>query len=366
LESGNVWPLSLQLGLHYPDRESVLTRVDLTGPTLRLSRFEGTECPNFIFANEEDYAYGRFLLDSRSRGTVIAELGEMHDLFRRTLLWGSLWESVRNAQLAPRTYLAIAVKLLPAESDETLARSLLSRSATALHRYVTPGARRQYVSQFESIAVDRLLHAPNPDLRIVWFRGLESVAQTPQGLARLKDILSGGLVVPGVELRALDRWNIITVLLAQSDPAAESMFAAEKQRDRSGDAQKYAYVAEAARPDPGTKQRYFKDFIGNPSRPEDWVEQTLYAFNYWNQPELTAPYLRMALQVLPQIKRERKIFFLVDWLTAFIDGQQSSSAQAEIYAYMKSSGIGEDLRLKILQAVDELDRTVSIRRKFPN
>jgi aminopeptidase N len=55
----------------------------------------------------------------------------------------------------------------------------------------------------------------------------------------------------------------------------------------------------------------------------------------------------------------------VDWLTAFIEGQQSPAAQAQVYAYLDSGRIDEDLRLKILQAVDELDRTVAIRRKFP-
>jgi aminopeptidase N len=172
--------------------------------------------------------------------------------------------------------------------------------------------------------------------------------------------------VPGVELRALDRWNLVTALVAHGDAAAQAIFAAEKQRDPSGDGQKYAYVTEAARPEAAIKQRYFKDFLHDPSRPEDWIEQSLYAFNYWDQSELTAPYLKDALEALPQIKRERKIFFLVEWLTAFIEGQQSPSAQAQVYAYLNSGGIDGDLRLKILQAVDELDRTVAIRRKFPD
>jgi aminopeptidase N len=281
------------------------------------------------------------------------------------LLWGSLWDSVRNSELAPGDYLALALRLLPAEADETLARSLLSDSATALHRYVSPATRSTYVPQFEALATERMLHSTDPDLRIVWFRSLAAIAETPEGLARLKETLNGQLAVPGVELRALDRWNLVRTLVAHGDPAADAIFAAEKQRDPSGDGQKYAYVAEAARPEAAVKQRYFNDFLHDPSRPEDWIEQSLYAFNYWDQSELTAPYLKDALEALSQIKRERKIFFLVDWLTAFLEGQQSPAAQAQVYAYLNSGEIDDDLRLKILQAVDELDRTVSIRRKFP-
>ena len=366
LGSPDVWPMAMQVGLNYGNRAPVLMRMDLSGKSLQVPDLKNAQCPNFIFANEEDYAYGRFLLDSRSRQAVLRQLGEIHDLFRRTLLWGSLWDSVRNAELDPRDYLALSLSLLPAEGDEMLARGLLSHSATALHRYVSPATRREYVPQFETLAADRMLHSADQDLRIVWFRSLIAMAETPPGLAKLKEILNGSISVPGVELRALDRWNLVTALLAHGDPAADAIFTAEKQRDPSGDAQKYSYAADAARPESAIKDRYFKDFLQNPSRQEDWIEQSLYPFNYWNQAELTGVYLHDALAALPQIKRERKIFFLVDWLTAFIDGQQSPAAQAEVYSYLNSGGIDADLRLKILQAVDELDRTVAIRRKFAN
>jgi aminopeptidase N len=355
----------MQLGLNYANRPPALMRVDLDGKSLQVTDLKGAQCPSFIFANEGDYAYGRFLLDSRSREAATRQLGAIHDLLQRALLWGSLWDSVRNSELAPRDYLALSLELLPSETEEMLTRSLLSHSATSLHRYVSPETRNKYVEQFETLAADRMVHSPDQDMRIVWFRSHTATAETPAALGRLKEVLNGRLTVPGVDLRPLDRWNLVTALIAHGDPDAETIFAAEKQRDPSGDGQKYAYVAEAAKPTQATKQRYFKDFLENPAREEDWIEQSLYAFNYWNQSELTAPYLKPALEALPQIKRERKIFFLVDWLTAFIEGQQSPAAQAQVYAYLDSAQIDADLRLKILQAVDELDRTVAIRRKFP-
>src|SRR5205807_5667682 len=177
LGSAEVWPLAMQLGLNYTNRGPVLMRVDLKGKSLRVSDLQGKECPSFIFANEQDYAYGRFLLDPRSREGAVRQLGEIQDLFRRTLLWGSLWDSVRTSELAPRDYLVLTLRVLPAEPDETLARSLLSHSATALHRYVSPVARSQYVPQFEALAADRMLHSTNADLRIVWFRGLEAITE---------------------------------------------------------------------------------------------------------------------------------------------------------------------------------------------
>jgi aminopeptidase N len=366
LGTRNIWPIATQVVLDYASDSPVRLRADLNRRTVNVPEAVGKPCPSFVFANDQDYAYGRFLLDARSREEVISRLGGMRDLFSRTLLWGSLWESVREAQLDPRAYVELAGKLLPGESDEALARSILGRATWALHRYVSDETRRRLVPGFETLAAEQMLRSPDLNLRIAWFRGYMALAETPAGLARLKELLRGDLSVPGVDLRALDRWNLVTALLAMSDSEAEAVLAAERQHDPSGDSQKYAYAAEAARPDPETKQRFFQEYLRTESRPEDWIEQSLFSFNYWNQSALTAPYLKPALDALPQIKRDRRIFFLMGWLDAFIDGQQSAAAQAEIHRYLETVSLDRDLRLKILEAVDELDRTVNIRRRFPN
>jgi aminopeptidase N len=212
----------------------------------------------------------------------------------------------------------------------------------------------------------QMMESPDLDLRIVWFRALQGLAETPAGLGQLKDLLSGLLEVPGVELRALDRWNLVTAVVAMGDPEGAAVFNDERERDPSGDGQKYAYAAEAARPDAETKEKFFKEYLRTDSHPEDWIEQSLFPFNSWNQSELTAPYLKQALEALPQIKSDRKIFFLENWLDAFIYGQLSAAAQAEVHRYLDTARMDKDLRLKILEAVDELDRTVNIRRRFPN
>ncbi len=183
---------------------------------------------------------------------------------------------------------------------------------------MSPAVRTEFVGKAEALAFDQMLHAPTKDKRIIWFRGFRNLAETGTARGHLKEILSGRLTVPDVELRPLDRWNIVATLIALNDPEAGVFLAAEQQRDPSGEGQKYAYLAQAARPDGKSKQQYFDDYLHNAARPEDWVEQSLGDFNYWNQAELTAPYLRPALDALPQVKRERKIFFMLAWLNAFI------------------------------------------------
>jgi aminopeptidase N len=364
LGEGGVWPLATQVMLNYAKGAPVRVKVEMDSAEAEVKEAVGKPCPTYVFANDQDEAYGRFLLDARSRKAVMQQIASTSDVFTRTLLWGSLWDSVREAELNPREYAELALRLLPQEKDEALAQSLIGRVATTMHWYVTPQVRAQLAAQAETVAYSQMLHAPEQDMRIIWFRGVRAFAQTPLGRAHLKDLLSGKVKVPGVELRQLDRWNMVTSLVALDDQDAAQVLAAEQKRDASGDGKKYAYIAQAAKPASATKKKYFDDYLHGASLPEDWVEQSLGAFNYWNQSELTRPYLRAALGALPQVKRDRKIFFVLGWLNAFIGGQQSAKAQAEVHGFLNSPALDKDLKLKVLEVSDELDRTVRIRAKY--
>jgi aminopeptidase N len=363
LDEGGFWPIAARVLVNYGKSETQ-TRIEWKTARTDFVTGKGGECPRYIFANYQDEAYGRFLLDPVSRRAVMAQLGTVDDVFLRTLLWGSLWDSVREAEMDPREYIDLALRNLPAEKDESLAQSIIGRTITALHRYVSPEVRAQLAPGMEALAADQMLRSPSQDMRITWFRALRGVAESEKARGQLKDMLAGKLVVPGVELRPLDRWNIVESLIAQNDPDATAVLAAEEKRDPSGDGKKYAYMAAASRPDAATKKQYFDEYLHDTARPEDWIEISLGSFNWWNQSDLTLPYLGPALDALPQVKRERKIFFMLAWLNAFIGGQQSAAAQKQVHDFLNSATLDKDLRLKILEVVDELDRTVKIRGKY--
>ena len=369
LNEGVVWPMAMEVGLHYPDGSKWTMPLEMSAAATNIDRpfADGHRpCPAWVFANENDYAYGRFLLDDNSQEYVMAHLGEISDSFERALLWGSLWQSVQVADLDPRRYIELATALLPNEKDEMILAQTMGHSASALHWYTSDADRHRLTPPLDQIAGTHMQQESDRDLRVVWFRGFRALTEGTESRAKLKALLddTGSELIPGIALRPLDRWNMVTTLIALSDPDADKILAREKERDRTTDGQKYAYMAEAARPDAAMKKKYFDDYTANSERPEDWVQTSLGAFNYWNQSALTQPYLEPALQALPQIKRERKIFFLVAWLDAFIGGQQSAKSDQIVHHYLDTGQVESDTRLKILQALDELDRTVKIRQKY--
>jgi aminopeptidase N len=84
-------------------------------------------------------------------------------------------------------------------------------------------------------------------------------------------------------------------------------------------------------------------------------------FNTVEQEQLTLGLLELALRALPELKRSRRIFFVNNWLAAFLGGQRSPAALELVQVFLRDAELDPDLRRKVLEAVDGLERTVSIR-----
>jgi aminopeptidase N len=153
-------------------------------------------------------------------------------------------------------------------------------------------------------------------------------------------------------------------LIGSGDPSGAELLAAETKKDTSDDGRKYAFVSGAAFPQSQSKKKYFADYLAKNDLKEDWVTASLPLFNYWSQTRLTEPFLKPALYALPQLKREKKIFFVVNWLSSFVGGQDSAAALKTVDDFLANNNSDPDLRLKILEVRDELARTVRIRDKW--
>src|SRR5207249_12300111 len=134
--------------------------------------------------------------DERGRQAVVERLGGVSDVFERTLLWGSLWDAIREAGLAPRDFVELALRLLPNETDEALAQNLIGHVTIGLHRYVNQSVRAELVPRAETLASDLMLHSANQDLRIILFRALRHIAERALARAQLKALHPGKLTVP--------------------------------------------------------------------------------------------------------------------------------------------------------------------------
>jgi aminopeptidase N len=368
LGEGGSWPMRLKLLLAPADageKPEVLT-VTLEGAgTTSVREALGKRRPAFVFANFEDYGYGRFLLDDESLAHVARNLGEVKDDFLRALLWGSLWDSVREAEMHPADFVGLAVRNAPRERDEVMLAFILSRAQTAFTRYLSDAQRAPLEAGFEAALYEGMMRAATPGQRITYFRTYREAATSGEALEVLADILAGKLQVPGMTLRSRDRFDIIRALVAAGSGRAPALIKEALEKDGTDDARRYAYAAAAAAPDAGAKKSYFAQFVGDKNIAESWIEAGVGPFNSPRQSALTLPYLEPALAELPALKRTRKIFFVNGWLAAFIGGQCDERAAEAVRDFLaRTPQLDRDLRLKVLEAADGLERCVRVRSKF--
>jgi aminopeptidase N len=373
-----VWPISTKILLGSRTGPGSTVAASFNAPEANVAQPRHASCPAFVYANAGDNAYGRFLLDQRS-ATYLAPvdgtesktvpLTRIHNPFLRSQLLTALWENVRKADVAPSRFAQLALIDLDHEDDESISRILGGHLATAFHAYISPKGAGGLRAIAYGMVRNQMLTAPTLGLRIVSLRTFVAIADHPRAWGDLNGLLTGRLIVPGLTLRPLDRWSMVAKLISSGSPLAQQAFEAQQKSDRSDDGLKYAWAVQAGRADAATKQQYFAAYILSPkdpaAKPEDWLTQSLRPFNAWNQQFFTEPYVKRSLDQLPEIKRDRKIFFLGAWLSAFLDGQTSSAALADVHAWLAEPNIDPDLRRKVLENADELERTVRIRTKFP-
>jgi aminopeptidase N len=418
--------------------------IDLTGRSREMISGDGPATANlpvkFIFPNYGDYGYGIFLLDEKSREYVLKNIQNEKDPFLRSMMWGSLWDSVREGELDPREYVELVVKvqssnfsLPPSQKeqakactlnceDESTVASLLGRVGTAMNYYMSVppagstagrsdtsppanagGSDKGLQTRLENLLIDRMRNADTAGQRITFYRAFLNVAQSENARKVLKEMLGatasttpsakpatppiqeGSLKeattpaakpatppiqegsLKSIPLKTKDKFDIVTRLLILNDPDASKLLADLEKAETTDDAKRYAYAAKAGIPTAENKAKYWNDFTSNKEISESWIEAAFGPWNSIRHADLTLPYLQKALQELPNHKRNRKIFFVNGWLGAFIGGQRSEEALNIVNKFLTDNpNLDRDLRLKILENVDVIERAVKIRNKFKN
>ncbi|HYJ92906.1 MAG TPA: M1 family metallopeptidase, partial [Pyrinomonadaceae bacterium] len=378
-----------------------------------------------ILPNYQDYGYGIFLLDDKSCDYVLKNIQNEKDDFLRSMMWGALWDSVREAELDPREYVELAIKNLPTEKDETITASVLGRVSTAMTYYLSeppavaggltrplsdskvlsgnlqPPAiaggsdKSDLQSRLEAILIERMRTAPTLGQRVTYYRAFLNIVSTENGRNVLKEMLRTGgnlssskaleRTTPSttkqptpllrkegssaatIPLKSKDRFDIVTRLAILSDTDAAGLLADLEKKETSDDGKRYAYAAHAAFATKENKEQFWNDFVNNKDISESWIEAAMVPFNSPRHADLSLPYLERALAELPDLKRNRKIFFVNGWLGSFIGGQKSQKALDTVNKFLADNpNLDKDLRLKILENVDVIERSVKIREKFGN
>jgi aminopeptidase N len=249
-------------GLMLRDRFPVLVPADAASVVLPVDQ----PGPALLLPNDGDLSYCKIKLDPASRDVLASSLGRLPDPLSRAVAWNSVRDLVRDGELAPRQYVTLAARHVPAETDGSIAGHVIGYARwTVADCYLPPGLRGVALADLTSLCRDLLSARPSgraseaggagkgDEMRLVAARGLIDSAAGPDDISALRSWLAAGRAPGGPDLDSRLRWQIL-LRLAVLGAASRAEIEDDADRDSTAAARLSAARCRAALPDHDAKQ----------------------------------------------------------------------------------------------------------------
>ncbi len=211
------------------------------------------EIVDFALLNDGDLAYARVALDAGSLDVLLKGRLQLDDDLARAVVWGALWDMVRNAELRAGDYVDISIRCIDVETDPAVFQSLVFRTFAAFEEYASLARRDELREAVARTAFDRLQQTPpGTDLQLHWTLSFIDAARLPADLDWVAGLLDGRTRLEGLAVDFAVRWAAVTAL-ATAGAAGPEVIADELERDPTDMGRRAAAAARAARPVPEAK-----------------------------------------------------------------------------------------------------------------
>jgi len=141
--------------------------------------------------NDDDLAYAKIRMDESSFATAIAHLADIEDPLARALVWGSAWDSTRDAEVAPSAYVDLVLGNIATETESTTLRLSLTQLIQVARTYVAPEKRDATITRIGDALWQLAQNAEaGSDAQFQFVKFFANVASTPEhgdALAGLRD-----------------------------------------------------------------------------------------------------------------------------------------------------------------------------------
>lgn len=264
----------------------VLT-TEISGKNTEINEAKGLVCPQAAYANYNDYAYAKVKLDEKSLEAVKNNIASIEPPFLRQMLWASLWDMVRDAQMNVLEYYYLALRQgLEVEKDPRILRNLVmnmtgrrENSASVL-TYIPrelSNERPEYkdlLERIEDVTWRRLKEAPaGSEEQFIWFEAFASVAETKMALDNVKSLLDKRIQLAGFPLDQDQRWELVHRLSRAGHKEANEYAEKEAAKDTSHFGRIEALAAKSLIPDWSNKSKLIAD-LKNPHSDLSFQQKT--------------------------------------------------------------------------------------------
>jgi aminopeptidase N len=357
------WPQQLRVTLGYEKSvEQVLVSIDAASVVAREA--SGKPEPLYVLPNGQGWAYGRFVLDDKSRAYLLRSLPDIGDPLTRGAAWVTLWDEMLDNPRLATMFVDLGMKALPGETDEQLTQRVLEYLRVAWWRFLSPGDRQSRQAGFETLLQGGLTSAKTASLKSAWFSSIRDVAVNRDTLAWLQRVWEKKESIAGLPLAEPDYSSLAQDLAVREVPGWRDILETQRQRIENPDRKaRFEFVMPSLSADPAERERWFLSLqdVANRRR-EPWVLEGLSNLHHPLRAAASAKYVRPSLEMLQEIQRTGDIFFPTRWVNSTLAGHNSPAVATTVQQFVDGlpPTYPERLRNIILQAADELVRAAAV------
>jgi aminopeptidase N len=345
-------------------RDTTTVDVAATARTA-ITDLAGAPAGDLLLVNDGDLTYAKIRLDATSLDRLVTTLPMVGDALTRALLWGSVWDATRDAQMAAGRFIELCVAAMPTEPDVNVFGAVLDQvQEFVLARYLPPAARESARAAVADVCDEVLRVAPpGSGGQLVAARHRIECAG-PDDVARLRDWLDAASKTrpPGLVADPDLRWRIVGQL-ATLAAVGTAEIDEEYARDRTATGHEHATFARAARPDPEAKRAAWQAIVHD----DAMSNRTLFALarGFWRpgQDGLCAAYVERFAADMPAMgaRRNGQVTERLAGL-AYPAYAVDDSSLAAMIAMRDNEALAPGLRRAVIDETDELARSLAARR----
>jgi aminopeptidase N len=278
---------------------------DIDGPLTAIPEYVGFPRPGLILINDQDLAFAKIRLDPHSLAFAVTHLGAIKNSLARGLIWGSVWDSVRDGEVPAGRFVDLVLHNVAAETTSTTIQTVLAQLGTAAGIYADPAQR---VAQTTRVADElwTLTQAAEAgsDLQLQLVRAFAARACQQRHVAPLAGLLDGTVVLAGRDIDTDLRWDLLQGLVALG-AAADDEIDATLAADDTANGRQAAARLRASKPSLPAKEAAFASIVETPDVPNAIIRATAAGFQRVTSPDALEPLIPRYLDALLPIWQSR-------------------------------------------------------------
>jgi len=358
-------PHRLAIGL-YNLRDGKLVResrheVDIDGESTSIPELIGQKRPDLLLVNDDDLAYAKIRLDERSLLVAIDHLGAIESPLARSLVWGSVWDSTRDAETSARDYVQLVLGNIGAETESTTLRTNLAQLQLAATQYVAPEFRAEVLAEVG----DRLWSlaqnaASGSDAQFQFIRAFAAIAHTSGQLDTVQAILDEKVALDGLDIDTDLGWELLIALAAGGRVGADEIDAA-LATDNTATGQQSAAHARAALPSHDAKLAAWNSIVETDGASNLIVRATGLGFLRASDPELLRPFVDEYFGSLDRLWENRSYAIAAGIINGFFPAPLADQALVETtHTWLAAHPDTPALRRLILENIAGVERALRV------